>query len=194
MELRGSLLEAVLDYALAMRKLYSALLSMASATVLLAAVEGSAGGLRWTMPARWTVAPPKPMRMATYTLPAGSGGGEPGECGVFFFGKGQGGSVDDNLARWEKQFEGGPAPKRSEKTVHGFKVHLLEASGTYLATGGPMMQPQGKKMGWSLRGAIVEAPDGLVFFKCIGPDAVVKAAAKEFDDLLGSLSKATAKA
>ena len=177
-----------------MRKTAVGLLSSLAALSLFAAVEGSAGGLRWTMPSRWTVAPPKPMRMATYTLPAASAGGEPGECGVFFFGKGQGGSVEDNLSRWEKQFEGGPAPKRSEKTVHGFKVHLLETSGTYLATGGPMMQPQGKKTGWSLRGAIVEAPDGLVFFKCVGPDAVVKASAKEFDDLIGSLSPATTKA
>ncbi len=177
-----------------MRKIVSAVLFAGSAVMLFAAVEGSAGGLRWTAPARWAVAPPKPMRMATYTLPAGSAGGEPGECGVFFFGKGQGGSVEDNLARWEKQFEGGPAPKRSEKTIHGFKVHLLEASGTYLASGGPMMQPQGKKAGWSLRGAIVEAPQGLVFFKCIGPDAVVKASAKEFDELLASLSPATTKA
>ena len=179
-------------YACPMRKLITGILALSAAAVLLAATEGSAGGLRWTMPARWTVAPPKPMRMATYTLPAPSG--EAGECGVFFFGKGQGGSVEDNLARWEKQFEGGPAPKRSEKTVHGFKVHLLEMSGTYLASGGPMMQSQGKKPGWSLRGAIVEAPEGLVFFKCIGPDAVVKAASKEFDELLASLDKATTKA
>jgi hypothetical protein len=179
-----------------MRKLMPAILLLGSSIALLAAgssVEGSAGGLRWTMPAAWKVAPARPMRMATYTLPAAPGG-EAGECGVFFFGKGQGGSVQDNLSRWEKQFEGGPAPKHSEKTIHGFKVHLLEASGTYLASGGPMMQPQGKKAGWSLRGAIVEAPEGLVFFKCIGPDASMKAAVKEFDELIGSLSPATTKA
>jgi hypothetical protein len=179
------------DYAFAMRKILSVALLAGSAVVLFAAVEGSAGGLRWAVPARWTVAPPKPMRMATYTVPAA--GGDLAECGVFFFGKGQGGTVDENLARWEKQFEGA-TPKRSEKTIHGFKVHLFEASGTYLQSGGPMMQPQGKKPGWTLRGAIVEAPDGLVFFKCVGPDAAVKAAAKEFDELLASLDKATAKA
>jgi len=175
-----------------MRKIIPVLAMLAAGSILLA-VEGAAGGLRWTVPARWTVAPAKPMRMATYTLPAASGG-EAGECGVFFFGKGQGGSVQDNLSRWEKQFEAGPAPKRSEKTFHGFKVHFLEASGTYLQSGGPMMQSQGKKPGWSLRGAIVEAPEGLVFFKCVGPDATVKAAAKEFDELIASISPATAKA
>jgi hypothetical protein len=181
------------DYASRMRKLTSAALLLGSALALLAAVEGSAGGLRWTMPAHWTVAPARPMRMATYTLPAAPGG-EAGECGVFFFGKGQGGTVQENLMRWQKQFEGGPAPRLSEKTIHGFKVHLLEASGTYLASGGPMMQPQGKKPGWSLRGAIVEAPEGLVFFKCIGPDTTMKAAQKEFDELIASLSPATSKA
>jgi hypothetical protein len=176
-----------------MRKIGAALLASLVCVSPMTAAEGSAGGLRWTVPAHWTVAPAKPMRMATYTLPAASGG-EAGECGVFFFGKGQGGSIQENLTRWEKQFESGPAPKRSEKTIHGFKVHFLEASGTYLQTGGPMMQPQGKKPGWSLRGAIVEAPDGLVFFKCVGPDATMKNAAKEFDELLASLSPATAKA
>ena len=176
-----------MDYAFSMRKLMAsgilAIVAAAAASYLLAAgntVEGSAGGLRWTMPAAWKVAPARPMRMATYTLPAAPGG-EAGECGVFFFGKGQGGSVQDNLGRWEKQFEGGPAPKRSEKTVHGFKVHLLEASGTYLVLEHLRHQP-------------AEAPEGLVFFKCIGPDASMKAAAKEFDELIGSLSPATTKA
>lgn len=178
-----------------MRKLIAGILVLAPTVFLLAAVEGSAGGVRWMVPARWTVAPARPMRMATYTLPAPpGGGGEAGECGVFFFGKGQGGSVQENLQRWEKQFESGPPPKSSEKTVHGLKVHLLEISGTYLASGGPMMQAQGKKPGWHLLGAIVEAPDGLVFFKCVGPEATIKATAKEFEELVSSVAKATLKA
>ena len=179
-----------------MRTITSGLLALAAAGILLAAVEGSAGGVRWTVPARWRVAPARPMRMATYTIPASSsaGGEEAGECGVFFFGKGQGGSVKENLDRWEKQFESGPPAKRSERTLHGLKTHLLEASGTYLAPGGPMMQSQGKKPGWRLLGAIVEAPDGLVFFKCVGPSAVIQNAQTEFDELLGSVAKATAQA
>src|SRR5262245_27998711 len=53
--------------------------------------EGSAGGVRWTVPAGWQASAERPMRVATYTIPAASGG-EAGECGVFFFGRGQGGS------------------------------------------------------------------------------------------------------
>ena len=54
----------------------------------------------------------KPMRKATYGIPAAPGA-EAGECGVFFFGKGQGGSVDDNLSRWAGQFENAGTPKKS---------------------------------------------------------------------------------
>jgi hypothetical protein len=154
----------------------------------LAAAEGSAGGIRWTTPAHWKVAGPRPMRMATYTIP-GVQGAEEGECGVFYFGKGQGGSVDENLSRWVRQFDSAKPPKNSERTIHGLRVHLTEVSGTYLAPGGPMMQSQGKKEGWSLAGAIVEAPEGLVFFKCVGPAATIQAARKDFDALLESLAK-----
>lgn len=156
-----------------------------------AAVEGSAGGVRWTVPARWTVAPAKPMRAATYTIP-GAAGAENGECGVFYFGTGQGGGVEENLQRWVGQFEGASAPKKSEKTINGMKVHLISVSGTYLAPSGPMMQSQGKKPAWSLSGAIVEAPEGNVFFKCVGPTAVIQKAQPEIDELLKSVVKAGA--
>jgi len=168
----------------------STVVSGTLAAAFLFAAEGAAGGIRWTTPAKWTVADPKPMRKATYVIPPSGAGVEAGECGVFFFGKGQGGSVDENLDRWAKQFEGAAAPKRSESSVHGLKVHRMDLSGTYLAPGGPMMQSQGKKAGWRLSGAIVEAPEGLVFFKCVGPDATIQAAAKDIDALIQSVTKA----
>ena len=131
------------------------------------------------------------MRVATYEIPAGPGS-EPGECGVFHFGQGQGGSVEENLSRWAQQFETAAPPKKGEKTVHGLRVHTIEVSGTYLASGGPMMQSQGKKPGYRLLGAIVEAPGGLVFFKCTGPAATIGKAQPDFESLVGSLAKAPA--
>jgi hypothetical protein len=160
-----------------------------AAAVVFAATEGAAGGIRWTVPTDWTVQAARPMRAATYALPAAAGA-ESGECGVFFFGRGQGGTVQENLDRWVTQFEGGTPPKKAEKTVSGLRVHTLEISGTYLAPGGPMMQSQGKKSGWRLSGAIVEAPDGLVFFKCVGPAATIEKAQKDIERLLASVSKA----
>ena len=150
----------------------------------------SAGGVSWTVPAGWQTAPERPMRVGTYLIPA-AGGAEAGECGVFFFGRGQGGSVEDNLARWKSQFESAGPPKEQTATVNGLKVHEMDVSGTYTSPGGPMMQSQGKKPGWRLLGAIVEAPDGLVFFKCTGPAATMAKAEKDFQALVKSLTKAT---
>jgi hypothetical protein len=169
--------------------------SLAGILVLLAsslsAAEGSAGGIRWTAPASWQVGAPQPMRAANYTIPAAPGA-EAGGCGVFYFGKGQGGTVDDNLVRWAGQFEGASAPKKSEITVAGMKVHTITVSGTYLAPSGPAMQSQGKKAGWMLSGAIVEAPDGLVFFKGVGPQATIQKAQGDFDAMIKSIVKAGA--
>jgi len=164
--------------------------AFAVAAVVVAA-EGAAGGIRWNTPAHWTVGESKPMRKATYVIPAASGSGsEAGECGVFFFGKGQGGSVDENLSRWSAQFEGGAPAKKSQTTVHGLAVHRMDVSGTYLSPGGPMMQSQGKKPGWRLSGAIIEAPEGLVFFKCVGPAKTIEAAEKDIEALIQSVTKA----
>jgi hypothetical protein len=147
-----------------------------------------AGGIQWTVPARWSPGAGSAMRVATYAVPAARGA-EAGECAVFFFGTGQGGGVDDNVARWAKQFEGAPAPKKATMTVAGLRVTRAEVSGAYLAPGGPMMQSTGKKAGYRLLGAIVEAPEGNVFFKLTGPDATIGAAQAEFDALVGSVRK-----
>jgi len=149
---------------------------------------GAAGGIQWTVPARWTSGTGSSMRVATYAVPAAKGV-DPGECAVFFFGAGQGGGVDDNVARWGKQFEGTPSPQRTTATVAGMRVTRAEVAGTYLAPGGPMMQSTGKKTGYRLLGAIVEAPEGNVFFKLTGPAATVGAAQADFDALVASLRK-----
>ena len=169
----------------------ASIVAVFTAAVLVAAVEGAAGGIRWTAPAGWQSGTPQPMRAASYTIPAAPGA-EAGGCGVFFFGKGQGGSVEDNVKRWTSQFEGGSAPKQSEQKINGLTVHRIDVSGTYLAPAGPAMQSQGKKPGGRLIGAIVEAPDGLVFFKSVGPVATMQKAEPQVEELLKSIAKAGA--
>jgi hypothetical protein len=152
------------------------------------ATPASAGGIAWKVPARWTAGAGSAMRVATYAVPAAKGAGK-GECAVFFFGPGQGGGVDDNVARWGKQFEGAPSPQRSTQSVAGVRVTRAAVAGTYLAPGGPMMQSTGKKAGYRLLGAIVEAPGGNVFFKLTGPAVTVNAAQADFDALVASIRK-----
>jgi hypothetical protein len=163
----------------------AALLFAASAL----AAQGAAAGVKWMVPANWKEQAPRQMRVATYAVPAAPGGAEPGECAVFFFGKGQGGDAEANIQRWAGQFEGSPRPTRSTKAIAGMTVQIVEITGTYLAPSGPMMQSQGGKAGYSLLGAIVPAPDGLVFFKLTGPAKTVASARANFDALVASIMK-----
>jgi hypothetical protein len=143
--------------------------------------------VKWTMPARWKEGPPKQMRAATYLIPAAEGDSEGAECAVF---ANLGGGVQANITRWIGQFEktDGPPNQKSE-TINELPVTTLDVSGTFKG-GGPMMgQSSGPKAGYRLLGAIVEAPEGDVFFKLTGPAKTVAAAYDEFQAMLKSLKK-----
>ncbi|HTR96713.1 MAG TPA: hypothetical protein VMH61_02330 [Candidatus Acidoferrales bacterium] len=144
-------------------------------------------GLVWKVPANWSAQGERPMRLATYGIPAAAGDGEGAECAVFYFGPGQGGSVQDNIDRWVGQFDHPSTPARSALHVGGLVVDRVSVTGGYLAPSGPMMQSSGTKADYALLGAIAEGPNGLVFFKLTGPVRTVKASARQFDDLLRSL-------
>ncbi len=133
------------------------------------------------------------MRVATYRITAASGDPEDAECAAYFFGAGQGGTVEANLDRWATQFAGAdglPAhAERGEQTIAGLKVWTISVLGTYLAAGGPMGTVSQEKSGYRMLGAIVEAPQGLVFFKLTGPEKTVRAAEAAFHGMLASLRR-----
>ena len=153
----------------------------------------SASGVTWTLPKGWLVVPSSSaMRFATYRVPAAPGDREGGEVSVFVFGKGDGGSVDSNVARWQGQFQpegkspkDPPAPMKSK--VGGIDVTIVTTEGTY-ASGMPGGAST-PKTGWALRGAIVEGPTGSVFFKLVGPKKTVVKETADFDALVKSLKK-----
>lgn len=149
----------------------------------------SAAGVSWTVPPAWTAGPERQMRVATYNISAAQGDAEGGECGVFFFGSGQGGDIGMNIERWADQFEKPKGPQRTSEEVNGLKVELVKISGTYLAPSGPMMESSGTKENYRLLGAIVTAPEGSVFFKLTGPAKTIAAAEKDFNALVQSLTK-----
>ena len=149
--------------------------------------EAASVGVKWDVPARWTNRGATQMRLATYDVPAA--GGEGGECAVFYFGPAQGGDIEANFDRWIGQFENHGKIARASETHGGMSVKRVEVDGTYLAPSGPMMESSGSKKGWMLKGAIVEGPNGNIFFKFTGPKAALDASAKEFDGMLASLRK-----
>jgi hypothetical protein len=161
----------------------------------IAAYAGSAGGLKWTDPPGWKPLGERPMRAATYAVPAAAGDKEGGECAVFYFGAGQGGGVQANIDRWIGQFQlpdgkpAGSAAKTAKETVNGLPVTTIDLSGTYMASGGPMAAAQTPKPGYRLLGAIVEGPQGAVFFKFTGPAKTVAAAQPVFRALMKSIAR-----
>ncbi len=125
------------------------------------------------------------MRIATYTIAAVAGDSESAELTVVR----AGGSTDANVDRWVRQFDDAGKETRTEKTIAGFKVTIVEVSGTFLGGAmSPMGAPAGKK-GWSLLGAIVETPGSPYFFKMTGPAATVAKARPAFVAMLEGIEK-----
>lgn len=175
--------------------LMNRLLGVLVACVAVVAHAEEAGGLTWTAPAEWAAQPARPMRAATYRIPAAKGDAEGAELAVFYFGQGQGGAVDANVKRWVGQFQtadGKPLPDKAVKSkaekLGGLPVTTVDVKGTYVG-GGPMMGPSSPKPGFRLLGAIVEGAEGAVFFKLTGPEKTVAAAEKPFRKLLESVKK-----
>jgi hypothetical protein len=155
-------------------------------TVALLADSGA--GVRWTVPANWKSEAQRPMRLGTYTVAPGA------ECGVYYFGQGQGGGVEANVDRWVGQFQqadGKPskaAAKIAKRTVHGLPVTTVDVSGAYTGMGGPAAQPGPAVAGYRLLGAIVEGPQGSIFFKFVGPAKTISQNQAAFDKMIASLA------
>jgi hypothetical protein len=153
-----------------------------------------AGGLTWTAPTEWKAEPERPMRVATYRIPAAKGDAEGGELAIFYFGSGKGGTVEANVTRWVSQFQraDGSSAEKDAKTkqekIAGFPVMMVDVKGTY-SGGGPMMGPATPKPGFRLLGAIVEGPEGAIFFKLTGPEKTINGAEKSFRKMVEGIKK-----
>ena len=103
-----------------------------------------------------------------------------------------GGTLEDNVARWKKQF-GDKPEKQNEETLDagGIKIMLVDFTGTFSDSRGPMMMA-GTSVShpdYRMLGAIFQVPgDNLMYFiKCYGPAKTVTAHADEIKDSLRSL-------
>ncbi len=169
-------------------------LMLAALLLTASAYAESAGALTWVPPAAWKVGEPKPMRAATYKVAAAKGDPEDAEVAVFYFGQGQGGGVDANVERWINQFEqpdgkaSKDAAKTKKETLAGLPVTTVELNGTYTASMGPM-GPKSNKPNYKLVGAIVEGPQGAVFFKLTGPQKTVEAGRADFMKMIKAIKK-----
>lgn len=148
---------------------------------------GAAGGGKlvfgsWhaTLPAGWTSVPPSStMRLAEIRIAPEPGDPEPGEITVFYFGPGQGGTVQMNLDRWYAQMQqpDGSDSKAAGATetfkAAGMDVTLVSVPGIFAPNAMPGQAAQEPKSNWRMLAAIVSTPEGPYFFKGTGPDGTM---------------------
>ena len=145
------------------------------------------GPLSAVAPKGWVAQQPSSsMRVAQYGLPGPAG---EATLGIFFFGPGQGGSVEANIERWFGQFkqeDGQPAQgRRWTRQVGDIEITGVDVSGTF--SGGMGMGSAEPQAGYRMLGAIAVHRSGTVFFKMTGPAQTVGQWADSFDEFLGSL-------
>lgn len=146
------------------------------------------GSIEFDIPKSWqSQQPSSNMRLAQAVIP---GPGGPGELAVFYFGPGQGGSVDANIQRWVEQMESPEQPKPETFEANGYRVTWIDVRGTLkpsmMGSGPSTPQPNSR-----LLGAVVEGSGGPWFFKVTGPDTTLT---PERDAFIGMLKSVRAKA
>jgi hypothetical protein len=161
---------------------------------------GNAGGTPATLLDYDALVPPSlvarpstsSMRLAEFSVPRTDG--TSAEVIVFYFGEGQGGSVDANIARWSAQFtgaDGGPVSPRVG-TLEGtpFPTTVAEFDGAYARTvgtgpGGAAAVPDQRVVA-----AVVETPRGSLFLQLVGDRVAVAETREDFLEMVGSIGPA----
>lgn len=138
------------------------------------------GELRFKVPQGWVAEnPSSSMRVGQYRLPKVEGDTEDASLVLYYFGKGQGGSVQANIDRWLGQMQqpDGSASKEKARTeiltVNGLNVTTVDVGGRYTAEMTPGSGTFIDKANYRLRAAIIETPKGAYFAKLVGPEKTV---------------------
>jgi hypothetical protein len=159
--------------------------------------EKSLGPLKVNVPDGWVEqTPTSSMRQAQFSLPKADGDTADGELVVFYFGPGQGGSVEANIDRWIGQIgqpDGSSSKdkaKTSKKVVSGFPVTIVDVSGTYQASMMPGSSERHNNPGYRMLAAVVESPEGPWFFKLVGPEKTIAKWSEMFDQFINGIQKA----
>ncbi len=142
-------------------------------------------GLRWSIPEGWASAEPaNSMRAAELHVD------HPLGASVVTFSQ-AGGGVQQNIARWGAQIldsvtGDAQRPRPDVRQIAGMSVHVVEMDGTYLS--GMPGGPRNEQPYYTLRGAVIEAPAGLVFVKMWGPEQAMDASESAWDAMINGMT------
>jgi len=167
----------------------SLLLTSFAASAEQPATSVKIGAFTFAFPEGWkAVTPSSSMRKAQLEIGQGS---DKAEVTFFQFGAGQGGSVAENVARWFAQFPGSDDKRKTEAVQAGsVKITYVTTEGTF--SSGMPGGPTTPMSGYALCGAILESPDGNVFIKTTGPEAIVKSSTEAFRKMVSEAAKNSA--
>lgn len=155
-------------------------LESSGVTFTLTGTPTTLAGITFTPASEWTDFGASGMRQASYAFGPLEGETDSATVTVFYFGEGGGGTIQANLDRWVAQMElvEGADPhtfvQKGEIAADGMKVHLIKVDGSYNA-GGMMSGASVKKDNYTMVGAVLEAPEGNIFFKLTGPSKTANA-------------------
>jgi hypothetical protein len=154
-------------------------------------------GVTFCPPSAWKDLGPGGMRQANYTLGPLEGEKDSATMAVFYFGVTQGGSVNENIERWISQMslpDGGDPHKavaRNDFTVDGMPAHLVELAGTFQASARGMMGGATEsKENYRMAAAVLETPEGNLFFKLTGPNHTARTMIGQFRAMLKEIKRA----
>ncbi|MBK7142562.1 MAG: hypothetical protein IPH75_10825 [bacterium] len=152
----------------------------------------------FTPPANWKDLGSSGMRQAVYAYGPTNGESDSATMIVFYFGPTGGGGVQDNIARWLGQMstaDGGDVSaiaKQSSFEVDGMKAHWVEVTGTYNASMGGGGMPGGAsepKNDYLMAAAVLEGPQGNLFFKLTGPQKTAAEMVVGFKAMMAAVKK-----
>jgi hypothetical protein len=150
-------------------------------------------GLSFTIPYKWQGRPVENANRAgewQVPLPHDEDG-EGAKVAVFYFGQGIGGGADENITAWKGLVldpQGNPAAaKVATLTANGLKISVVSIFGTYEQTVEQPGLPPVARPKFGLLGAVVETPQGNIYWQLTGPEALVTAMLPLFNRVVASV-------
>jgi len=183
----------------------TAAMFIAGATVILAADAAArdaevslygpsfpVGNLKFTIPSRWKIEPVEsPARGGQWRVPPLHGEGDGGEVVVFYFGAGVGGSAEENIDAWiGTMFNAEGHPAAAERKKHekgGLTIFQVVIFGTYYQVVSLPGVPPVPKSNYGLLGAVIENPQGAIYWRFTGPEALITANLPLFNKVIDSV-------
>jgi len=150
------------------------------------------GDLKFTIPAKWRIEPVEtPARGGQWRVPPLHSDGEWGQVVVFYFGPGIGGTAKENIEAWiGTMFNAEGHPAAAEIKNHqtgGFKISQVVLFGTYNQIVSLPGVPPVPKSNYGLLGAVIENPQGNIYWRFTGPETLITANLPLFNKVIDSV-------